>query len=136
MLLRDPLNNKERGVAGCLAVCGIPISASLILLAALCLSACRSKTHPPTVESTRWIASPAPSQTAEPSPTITLSPTAILTPTLAITLPKIDRSPRAVTIEDWAPWAGRTLTTTLSYDPTSLDIWQMDYRTQIGRAHV
>ena len=33
-------------------------------------------------------------------------------------------------MEDWAPWAGQTLTTTLKYDPTSLDIWQMDYRTQ------
>jgi hypothetical protein len=130
MLHRAPVNHKDRGVSGCIAVCGIPVSAFLILLAALCLSACRSKPHPPTAGPTHWVASPAPSQTAEPSPTVTISPTATLTPTLAITLPKIDRYPRAVTMEDWAPWAGQTLTTTLKYDPTSLDIWQMDYRTQ------
>lgn len=47
-----------------------------------------------------------------------------------IVFPKIDRQPRPATIEDWAPWAGRTFTTTLSYDPNSLDIWQVDYRTQ------
>ena len=130
MFLRAPVNNKNGDISGCFAVHHLPVSTFLILLAAVCLSACRSKPHPPTVEPTRWFASPAPSQTAEPSPTVTISPTATLTPTLAITFPKIDRYPRAVTIEDWAPWAGQILTTTLSYDPTSLDIWQMDYRTQ------
>jgi hypothetical protein len=130
MLHRAPVNNRDKGVSGCLAVHNIPVSAFLFLVAALCLSACRSKPHPPTAEPTRWVASPAPSPTVSPSPTITISPTATRTPTLAITLPKIDRYPRAVTIEDWAPWAGQTLTTTLKYDPTSLDIWQMDYRTQ------
>ena len=111
-----------------LALAGIAVF--LFLLAALCLGACRPKPHSPTVEPTYPFASPAPSSTASPSPTVTISSTATLTPTLAITLPKIDRYPRAVTMEDWAPWAGQILTTTLKYDPTSLDIWQMDYRTQ------
>jgi hypothetical protein len=130
MLYYVPVNNKDRGVSGCSAVANIPVSAFLFLVAALCLGACRPKPHSPTVEPTRPVASLAPSPTAESSPTAAISPTATLTPTLAITLPKIDRHPRVVTMEDWAPWAGQTLTTTLEYDPTVIDIWQMDYRTQ------
>lgn len=74
--------------------------------------------------------SPTSTPTSAPSPTATLSPTSTQTPLPTVVFPKIDRQPRPATIEDWAPWAGRTLTTTLSYDPTSLDIWQVDYRTQ------
>src|SRR5512143_3655868 len=57
-------------------------------------------------------------------PALTLPPAATLTPGLSPTLtpspveytgstivfPKIDRSPRPATFDDWAPWAGRTLT--------------------------
>jgi hypothetical protein len=130
MLHYVPVNNKDRGGSGCPTVHDIPVSAFLFLVAALCLCACRPKPHSSTAGPTHPLANLAPSPTAESSPTATISPTATLTPTLAITLPKIDRHPRAVTMEDWAPWAGQTLTTTLKYDPTVLDIWQMDYRTQ------
>jgi hypothetical protein len=99
----------------------------IFLVAILCLSACRSQPHTSTPTLTLPPSStPAPA----PSPTATVPPTATLTSVPAISLPKIDRAPRTATIEDWAPWAGQTLTTTLKYDPASPNIWQTDYRTQ------
>jgi subtilisin family serine protease len=103
-------------------------SVSLAFLAVLlCLSACRSQlpTSTPT-----FTVPPLSTPALAISPSATGSPTATQTPFPTFAFPKIDRQPAVVTMEDWAPWAGRTLTATLSYDPTSLDLWQMDYRTQ------
>jgi hypothetical protein len=109
------------------------MAAIVFWLPVLLLSACRSQ--PPTPTATPGLL-PTPESSSTPFPTGTLTltqeltPTVIFTPTQAISFPKIDRSPRPATLQDWAPWAGQTLTTTLEYDPTSLDIWQIDYRTQ------
>lgn len=132
MFCRDYKIRGVKAVINHFQVYHLIISVLSILLLALSSWACRARAHTPTVESTST-SSFTPSAAA-PAISITLAATltstVALTPTLAISLPKIDRSPRPATIEDWAPWAGRTLTNTLSYDPTSLDLWQMDYRTQ------
>jgi hypothetical protein len=99
----------------------------IFLAAVLCLSACRSQ--PPTSTPTSTLP-PLSTPTPTISPTTTASPTATQTPVPTLAFPKIVRQPGAVTMDAWAPWAGQTLTATLSYDPSSLNLWQVDYRTQ------
>jgi len=127
MIPRASENNRNSGVVDSLAVHNTCISAFLFLLVALCLGGCRSSLPTSTVTPSL---PPLHTPTPLSSPTATVSPTATLTPVPTASFPKIDRSPRAVTIEDWAPWAGQTLTTTLKYNPASPDLWQMDLRTQ------
>jgi hypothetical protein len=112
------------------------VTTYLFLLVVLWLSACRAQPRSPTLEPRHLLATLAPLLTARPSPTailqpsVTVLPSVTLTPAPTMELPKIDRSPRAATIEDWSPWAGRILTATLVYNPASTDMWQMDLRTQ------
>jgi hypothetical protein len=124
---RSPEYYANQGVVGWLAVHNTCPYALFFLLVTLCLCACRSSLPTSTVTP-----SLPPSYTPTPlsSPTTTVSPTATLTPIPTVSFPKIDRSPRAVTFEDWAPWAGQTLTATLEYSRTSTDLWQIDLRTQ------
>ncbi len=111
---------------------------AICLLFLFSLSACRAHTTTATDEPT-YIpgnSTPSPGAASTSSPVIsitataTVSPTATSAPALGIDFPKIDRSPRAATIADWAPWAGRILTATQAYNPVSTDPWQVDYRTQ------
>ncbi len=110
-----------------------------LCMLSLLLNACQPAPIPtPTIES-----SPIPAPSSIPTVTNTPKPGPTITSTAAptlplvkdtpehITFPKIDRQPRPVTIEDWAPAGmGKTLTALPSYDPNSDNMYQMDLRTQ------
>jgi hypothetical protein len=130
MLPRASVHTPTVGGAGILAACKNRLLALLLLLAAGCPGACRPQLQSPTLVATQLPAMRVPSHAVAASPTLAKLPAATLTPTPSIAFPKIDRSPRAVTMADWAPWAGRVLTATLTYDPASIDLWQVDLRTQ------
>ncbi len=104
------------------------IAVFLLLLVVLGLGGCRSSSPTSTVTPLPAPFISYPNTLCLPQLT-TVSPTATLTPVPAVSFPKIDRAPRGVTIEDWAPWAGQTLTATLKYNPASADPWQVDLRT-------